>query len=158
MESLGCSRQRITSTNYLCLTLLNTTFGVQFNVSAGRCTRGAFMQLLPLDNEMKDKTNCSHILIVDTEGLLAPELDPLKTQKHDNEFATFVIGLANSTVCGEVAGDMDDILQTSVHAFLRMTEVKYQPSCRFDYQNAGSNIKGEVGRTKFTLKLKPFYT
>ncbi len=48
---------------------------------------------------------------------------------------------------------MDDILQTSVHAFLRTTEVKY---CRFVYENAGSNIEGEVGRTKFTLKLNQF--
>ncbi len=88
------------------------------------------MQLLPLDNEMKDKTNCSHILLVDTESLRAPELDPLKTQKHDNEFATFVIGLANTTViniCGEVAGDMDDILQTSVHAFLNSYDPPMAP-------------------------------
>ncbi len=140
-------------------TLLNTTFGIQFNVSAGRCTRGAFMQLLPLDNEMKDKTNCSHILIVDTEGLRAPELDPLKTQKHDNELATFVIGLANTTlinIYGEVTGDMDDILQTSVHAFLRMTEVEYQPSCRFVHQNAGASFNGEVSRALFTQKLNQF--
>ncbi len=140
-------------------TLLNTIFGVQFNVSVGRCTRGAFMQLLPLDNEIKDKTNCSYILIVDTEGLRAPELDPLKTQKHDNELATFVIGLANTTlinICGEVAGDMDDILQTSVHAFLRMTEIKYQPSCRFVHQNASANFRGEVGRAKFMRKLNQY--
>ncbi|XP_027527421.1 interferon-induced very large GTPase 1-like, partial [Neopelma chrysocephalum] len=34
-------------------TLLNAMFGLQFNVSAGRCTRGAFMQLLPLDEELQ---------------------------------------------------------------------------------------------------------
>ena len=33
-------------------TMLNTAFGLQFNVSAGRCTRGAFMQLLSLDEEL----------------------------------------------------------------------------------------------------------
>ena len=32
-------------------TMLNTIFGLQFNVSAGRCTRGAFMQLLQLDDD-----------------------------------------------------------------------------------------------------------
>ena len=113
-------------------TMLNTAFGLQFNVSAGRCTRGAFMQLLSLDEELRTRTKCSYVLIVDTEGLRAPELDPQKTQKHDNELATFVIGLANMTlinIYGEVPGDMDDILQTSVHAFLRMTQVKYHPSC-----------------------------
>ena len=140
-------------------TMLNTTFGLQFNVSAGRCTRGAFMQLLPLDDNLKEKTKCSYVIIVDTEGLRAPELDPTKTQKHDNELATFVIGLANMTlinIYGEVPGDIDDILQTSVHAFLRMTQVKRHPSCQFIHQNAGVNIKGEVSRAKFTQKLNQF--
>ena len=117
------------------------------------------MQILPLDDALKESTGCSYIFIVDTEGLHAPELDPVKTQKHDNEFATFVIGLANMTlinIYGEVPGDMDDILQTSVHAFLCMNQVKYYPSCQFVHQNAGVNIKGEVGRAKFTQKLNKF--
>ena len=137
-------------------TMLNTAFGLQSNVSAGRCTRGAFMQLLSLDEELQQRAKCKFFLVVDTEGLRAPELDPLKTQKHDNELATFVIGLANTTlinIYGEVAGDMDDILQTSVHAFLRMIQVKFNPSCQFVHQNAGANINSEVGRAKFSQKL-----
>ncbi len=140
-------------------TLLNSTFGLQFNVSAGRCTRGAFMQLLPLDENLQQATGCSYVMIVDTEGLRAPELDFQKTQNHDNELSTFVIGLANMTlinIYGEVPGDIDDILQTSVHAFLRMTQVKYYPSCQFVHQNAGVNIKAEVSRAKFTAKLNKF--
>ncbi len=104
-------------------TMLNTTFGLQFNVSAGRCTRGAFLQIVPLDEDTQKSTNCKYLLIIDTEGLRAPELDQSYTQKHDNELATFVIGIANMTlinIYGEVPGDIDDILQTSVHAFLRM--------------------------------------
>ena len=140
-------------------TMLNAVFGLQFNVSAGRCTRGAFLQLLPLDKELRRETECSYVLVVDTEGLRAPELDPLKTQKHDNELATFVIGLANMTlinIYGEVPGDMDDILQTSVHAFLRMNQVKYNPSCQFVHQNASTNLNSDIGRAKFTQKLNKF--
>ena len=140
-------------------TMLNATFGLQFNVSAGRCTRGAFMQLLTLDDELKTSTGLSYVLVVDTEGLRAPEHDSQTSQKHDNELATFVIGLANMTlinIYGEVPGDMDDILQTSVHAFLRMTQVKCHPSCQFVHQNASINIKGEVGSSKFTQKLNKF--
>ena len=113
-------------------TMLNAAFGLQFNVSAGRCTRGAFMQLLSLDEDLKLRTGCSYVLVVDTEGLRAPELDFQLTQKHDNELATFIIGLADVTlinIYGEVPGEMDDILQTSVHAFLRMRQVKFNPSC-----------------------------
>ena len=137
-------------------TMLNTAFGLHFNVSAGRCTRGAFMQLLPVSEEMRQVTGCAYILVVDTEGLRAPELDSQQTQKHDNELATFVIGLANVTlinIYGEVPGDMDDILQTSVHAFLRMNKVKYNPSCQFVHQNAGANVNSEMGRANFTQKL-----
>ena len=139
-------------------TMMNTSFGLRFNVSAGRCTRGAFMQLLPVSEEVRKqpKCKCDFVVVIDTEGLRAPELGALQTQKHDNALATFVIGLA--TVCliniyGEVPGDMDDILQTSVHAFLRMKRVRLTPSCQFIHQNAGASSKGEMGRVKFTQKL-----
>ena len=66
-------------------TLLNIVFDVQFPVSAGRCTKGAFMQLIPifLDNFLYDG-----LLIIDTGGLGAPEYRQDNT--HDNEIATFV--------------------------------------------------------------------
>ena len=133
-------------------TLMNTTFGVQFNVSAGRCTRGAFIQLLPVE---ASKLNCDYVLVVDTEGLRAPSLGLATPQKHDNELATFVIGLANLTmmnIYGETSGDMDDILQTVVHAFLRMKHVQLALSCQFVHQNVSSVMaasKGEIDHYKF---------
>lgn len=138
-------------------TLLNATFGLQFAVSAGRCTRGAFMQLLPICDELKNKFDCKYLLVVDTEGLRAPEsgLDP----KHDNELATFVIGLANVTminIYGEIPGDMDDILQTVIYAFIRMRRVRLKPSCLFVHQNVASISafsKGDIGRHLFRDKL-----
>ena len=141
-------------------TLLNTMFGLQFNVSAGRCTRGAFFQLLPLNDTLQNKINCSHILVVDTEGLRAPELQStMGLTKHDNELATFVIGLADITIVniyGEAPGDIDDILQTAIHAFIRMANVDLHPSCLFVHQNVTSTLaifKGEAGRKKFQDKL-----
>ena len=128
-------------------TLLNAMFGLQFNVSAGRCTRGVFIKLLPTSKELKKITNCQYILVVDTEGLRAPELQ--STMKHDNELATFAIGLANLTIInlyGEVPGDMDDILQTVMHAFIRMSSVELRPSCLFVHQNVGSLMAGSKGR------------
>ena len=122
-------------------TMLNTLFGVQFAVSAGRCTRGAFMQLLPVHGSLQKKCGFQYFLIIDTEGLRAPELDAQQMQKHDNELATFVIGMADLTIMnikGEITGDMEDILQTSVYAFLRMREVKLRPSCHFVYHNVAA--------------------
>jgi hypothetical protein len=117
-------------------TLLNTVFGVQFSVSAGRCTRGAFMQLIPVHSSLHRKTGVQYFLLIDTEGLRAPELDRLDSHEHDNELATFVIGLANLTLInigGEVSGDVEDIPHTSVHAFLRMNQVELKPSCHNYY-------------------------
>ncbi|XP_051745629.1 interferon-induced very large GTPase 1-like, partial [Ctenopharyngodon idella] len=78
-------------------TMLNAMFGLQFAVSAGRCTRGAFMQLVKVSDEMKTQINFGYILVVDTEGLHALELAGISTRHHDNELATFVVGFANLT-------------------------------------------------------------
>ncbi|XP_048034517.1 uncharacterized protein LOC125260278 [Megalobrama amblycephala] len=79
-------------------TMLNAMFGLQFAVSAGRRTRGAFMQLVKVSDEMKTQMKIDYILVVDTEGLCAPELSGRSTRDHDNELATFVVGLGNLTL------------------------------------------------------------
>ncbi|XP_058624754.1 interferon-induced very large GTPase 1-like [Onychostoma macrolepis] len=119
-------------------TMLNAMFGLQFAVSAGRCTRGAFMQLIRVSDEMKTQVNFDYILVVDTEGLRALELAGRSTRDHDNELATFVVGLGNMTlinIFGENPAEMQDILQIVVQAFLRMKKVKLSPSCVFVHQN-----------------------
>ncbi|XP_046294238.1 interferon-induced very large GTPase 1-like [Marmota monax] len=120
-------------------TLLNALFGLQFSVSAGRCTRGAYMQLLKVDESSTEELGFDFVLVVDTEGLWAPELSN-KSQNWDNELATFVIGLANLTlinIFGENPSEMQDILQIAVQAFLRMKQVKISPTCIFVHQNVG---------------------
>ncbi|KAM4690556.1 interferon-induced very large GTPase 1-like [Rhinophrynus dorsalis] len=121
-------------------TLLNTMFGLQFAVSAGRCTRGAFMQLIQIDEELKKALNFDYILVIDTEGLRTMELANLSSLNHDNKLATFVIGVGNMTlinVFGENPSEITDILQIVVQAFLRMKQVKLSPSCLFIHQNVG---------------------
>ncbi|CAC5385550.1 unnamed protein product [Mytilus coruscus] len=84
--------------------------------SAGRCTRGVFVQLVPVSIE---KSKYDYVLVIDTEGLRAPELANQK-QSHDNELATFVIGLGDITIVnikGENTAEMKDVLQIAVHAF-----------------------------------------
>ncbi|KAJ8255256.1 hypothetical protein GJAV_G00202820 [Gymnothorax javanicus] len=120
-------------------TLLNTMFGVQFAVSSGRCTRGAFMLLTKVSEEYKPQLKCDFIMIIDTEGLKSPELAALDTSyEHDNELATLVIGLSDVTIINiamENSTEMKDILQIAVHAFLRMKEVGKKPRCLFVHQN-----------------------
>ncbi|KAM3915637.1 interferon-induced very large GTPase 1-like [Leptodactylus fuscus] len=140
-------------------TLLNAMFGLQFAVSAGRCTRGAFMQLIKVDEEFNQEVHFDYLLIVDTEGLRAVELSNNNSVNHDNELATFVIGLANLTVInifGENPTEMQDILQIAVQAFLRMKQVKLRPRCLFVHQNVGeitAKEKNMEGRRRLQEKL-----
>uniref|UniRef100_A0A8C9TX42 Si:dkey-204a24.11 n=2 Tax=Scleropages formosus TaxID=113540 RepID=A0A8C9TX42_SCLFO len=120
-------------------TLLNTMFGVQFAVSSGRCTRGAFMLLIRVKEDFRKQLRCDYILVIDTEGLKSPELAQLdESYEHDNELATLVVGLSDITIINismENSTEMKDILQIVVHAFLRMKEVGRKPCCQFVHQN-----------------------
>ncbi|XP_053185855.1 interferon-induced very large GTPase 1-like [Scomber japonicus] len=120
-------------------TLLNTMFGVQFPVSSGRCTRGAYMLFLKVGEDMKRELNYDFIVLIDTEGLKSPDLAELEeSYVHDNQLATFVIGLSDVTIINiamENSTEMKDILQIAVHAFLRMKIIGKKPVCHFVHQN-----------------------
>ncbi|XP_075141931.1 interferon-induced very large GTPase 1-like [Leptodactylus fuscus] len=120
-------------------TLLNTMFGLQFPVASGRCTRGAFMTLIKVKENFEEELGCEFILVIDTEGLKAPELASLDdSYEHDNELATLVVGLSDITIVNmamENTAEIKDILQIVVHAFLRMKEIGKKPNCQFVHQN-----------------------
>ncbi|XP_040211942.1 up-regulator of cell proliferation-like [Rana temporaria] len=128
-------------------TLLNTMFGLQFPVANGRCTRGAFMTLLNVKENFKLELGCDFILVIDTEGLKAPELASLEdSYEHDNELATLVVGLSDITIVNlamENTTEMKDILQIVVHAFLRMKGIGKKPNCQFIHQNV-SDVSAHV--------------
>ncbi|XP_053194204.1 interferon-induced very large GTPase 1-like [Scomber japonicus] len=136
-------------------TMLNAMFGLQFAVSAGRCTKGAFMQLVKVSEEMKKDFKFDYVLVVDTEGLRALELAGNTTLHHDNELATFVVGLGNMTLIN-IFGEMEDVLQIVVQAFMRMKKVKLSPSCVFVHQNVsdiGAAEKNMDGKRRLQEKL-----
>ena len=130
-------------------TLLNTMFGVQFPVSAGRCTKGAFMQLIPI---FIGNFPCEGLLVIDTEGLGAPEYKQDNT--HDNEIATFVLGISDLAIInvrGEVPTNIENFLQVSTCALMRMSMVDFHPSVVFVHQNCdpSSKEKNLTGRHSF---------
>ncbi|KAM4632430.1 up-regulator of cell proliferation-like [Discoglossus pictus] len=137
-------------------TLLNTMFGLQFPVASGRCTRGAFMTLIKVKEKFQEELGCDFILVIDTEGLKAPELASLEhSYEHDNELATLVIGLSDITIINmamENTAEMKDILQIVVHAFLRMKEIGKKPNCQFVHQNV-SDVSAHVNNMRDRKKL-----
>ncbi|XP_047436323.1 up-regulator of cell proliferation-like [Mugil cephalus] len=120
-------------------TLLNTMFGVQFPVSSGRCTRGAYMLFLKVGDDLKSDLKSDFIVLIDTEGLKSPDLAQLEeSYEHDNQLATFVIGLSDVTIVNismENSTEMKDVLQITAHAFLRMKLIDKKPICHFVHQN-----------------------
>ncbi|XP_047426853.1 interferon-induced very large GTPase 1-like isoform X3 [Mugil cephalus] len=140
-------------------TMLNAMFGLQFAVSAGRCTKGAFMQLVKVSEEIQKDFRFDYVLVVDTEGLRALELAGNATHHHKNALATFVVGLGNMTlinIFGENPAEMQDVLQIVVQAFMRMKKVKLSPSCVFVHQNVtdiGAAEKNMDGKRRLQEKL-----
>ena len=120
-------------------TMLNTMFGLEFPVSAGRCTRGAFASLIPVSNSLKSASSFDYILIIDTEGLRGSADSQLR--EHDNELATFAIGVADVTIVnifGENHNEMKEFLEIAVHAFLKMKLVKEKKTCKIVHQNVAA--------------------
>ncbi|XP_071142102.1 interferon-induced very large GTPase 1-like [Mytilus edulis] len=122
-------------------TLLNTMCGLHFAVSAGRCTRGVFMQLIRVTD---DTLPFNYLLILDTEGIRA-SLDQTR-RVFENELATFAIGLGNITILnikGENTSEIENFLQIAVHACLRLKMVnknlKMQQRCVFLHQNVDAH-------------------
>lgn len=121
-------------------TLLNIMFGLQYPVSAGRCTRGAFMQLVKVHESLSALLgeDIDYIAVIDTEGLRTAALSSAESVKHDNELSTFVIGLAHTTVInlmGENATYLQENLPIVVQAFLRMYLVHLHPRCMIVHHN-----------------------
>ncbi|XP_018095756.1 up-regulator of cell proliferation [Xenopus laevis] len=132
-------------------TLLNTMFGLQFPVASGRCTRGAFMTLIKVKQDFREELGCDFILVIDTEGLKAPERGSLdNSYEHDNELATVVVGLSDITIINmamENIVEMSDTLQIVAHAFLRMNEIGKKPICQFVHHNCS-----EVSAHEMTIR------
>ncbi|CAM4563024.1 unnamed protein product [Lepidochelys olivacea] len=120
-------------------TLLNTMFGLQLAVSSGRCTQGAFMSLIKVTGNLKEDLHCDFILVIDTQGLKAPQLAQMENNyERDNELATLVIGLSDITIINiamKNATEMHGILQIVIHSFLKMEEIGQKPTFQFVHHN-----------------------
>ncbi|XP_060586869.1 interferon-induced very large GTPase 1-like [Ruditapes philippinarum] len=133
-------------------TLLNTMFGSHFAASSGRCTKGLTLQLIPMFQRITKRCDFSYVLVVDTEGLRATELYDCKLA-HDNELATFITGLGDVTllnVMGENICEINDILNVTVHAFIRLKKANksldIRKTCYFVHQNVSGILTARNAR------------
>ena len=119
-------------------TLLNTTFGLNFPVSSGRCTRGAYMQLLKVDRQLKKTLKCDYVAVIDSEGLMSRA--KLGDCDYDNELSTLIIGLSDLTlvVFKDEGIEMQHVLPLAILVFLRMNLVGEHQGCHFVYEKRGA--------------------
>lgn len=97
-------------------TMLNLMFGTQLRTSAGRCTRGVYIQLVPSERPEYD-----YVLLLDTEGLRSPEFSGLEAHVvRDNRLATFGLLPSDASlfmVCNEDDGGLKEVLPMVLLAF-----------------------------------------
>ncbi|KAL3891105.1 hypothetical protein ACJMK2_003368 [Sinanodonta woodiana] len=136
-------------------TLLNTMFGCQFPVGAGRCTRGVHLQMLKVHNIPANTHKVDYILLVDTEGVRSQDISDDIRRRRDNELTTFVVGLGHKTIInlkGENTSFLTEVLPIAVRAFLRMDSVGLDPSCSIVYQNVESQSRGAMSSQNMKLQ------
>eukprot|EP00794_Sanderia_malayensis_P015446 gene15446-17025_t len=99
-------------------TILNAMFGCHLHTSVGQCTRGINLQLIKADNRNE---KFDYIIVLDTEGLRAPEnFDSDDKYWKDNRLATFSILTADATMFTSVSEDdtaIKEVLPMVVLAF-----------------------------------------
>ena len=133
-------------------------FNLKFAVAASRCTKGIFMQLIQLENNTKSdlKSEVGYLILLDTEGLRAPELLESNTEslKHDNEMATTVMSISDLTLInmmGLTNPSIIEILEIVVHSVLRINSlVNIKPKCMFSHQNI--NMLSDPKKSNYEAK------
>lgn len=115
-------------------TLLNTMFGGKFATNRGSRSRGAFMQLININIDVREELGCDCILIIDTEGLKS---HPITQEDHshecDQEVASLAVALSDVTivnVCRDNSGQ-EDFLEIMLQTFTRLKDVGKKPLCHF---------------------------
>ncbi|CAG8728830.1 6083_t:CDS:2 [Gigaspora margarita] len=112
-------------------TLLNALFACKFAVSVGRCTKGLFMRLLFLEKDLSDHLEVDAFILIDTEGLGAPEkMGESDSEKKDRRLATFAMGISNLTiinVLGESMKELTEILQIAIVTMTRLEKAGMSP-------------------------------
>ncbi|XP_061435665.1 uncharacterized protein LOC133360810 [Lethenteron reissneri] len=140
-------------------TLLNALFACKFAVSVGRCTRGLFMRLLFLEKALGERLQTDAILLIDTEGLGAPEkVNDVEAEKKDRTLATFAMSVSNLTiinVLGEYMNSLTEILQIAIVAMARLEQVKMAPDILMVQHLSERNLtKTSSGQDQFCEALE----
>ncbi|GET57330.1 interferon-induced very large GTPase 1-like [Rhizophagus irregularis DAOM 181602=DAOM 197198] len=89
------------------------------------------MRLLFLEKDLSDQLNIDAFILIDTEGLGAPEkMNDPESEKKDRILTTFAMGVSNLTilnVLGESTRDLTEILQIAIVTMARLEKAGMAP-------------------------------
>ncbi|CAC5426185.1 unnamed protein product [Mytilus coruscus] len=136
--------------------LLNTLFGSQFPVHDGIHTKGALMQLIPVNSQTE---KFDFILVIDTEGIhgiQAPDSNQ-KRKSNEIELTTFVIGLSDAILVnmgeGRIA-EQKNALEIVVQSLLRIKlagkKLNLKQICHFVLQELPDQV--DMKRERMNLQ------
>ncbi|KAI3354275.1 hypothetical protein L3Q82_018807 [Scortum barcoo] len=121
--------------------VLSALFGVKFPEGKTRSTRGVYMVVLHLPDNLRKDMECDFLLLIDVEGLcsVSPE-NNINTLILDNEMATVATGLSD-VLMHNISSHADSEFETNftviVNALLRIKECGSIPICQILAQDEG---------------------
>uniref|UniRef100_A0A3Q4BBU2 VLIG-type G domain-containing protein n=1 Tax=Mola mola TaxID=94237 RepID=A0A3Q4BBU2_MOLML len=127
--------------------VLSALFGVRFPEI--RSTKGIYMLILCLPENLKKDMECDFLLLIDVEGLC---LDKERNMPiHDNEMATVATGLSDilmQNISPHMGAEFETHLSVIVSALLRIKECGSMPICQFLTQDDGLNSVLQASQLK----------
>lgn len=116
--------------------VLSALFGVK--LPEGRSTKGVYMLVLSLPDDLKKYMECDFLILIDVEGLCSDRSSLI----HDNEMATVAAGLSDillQNISPHASTEVEINLTVIVNALLRIKEHGPMPICQCLAQDEGIN-------------------
>ena len=111
--------------------LMNALFGCSFRTSAGRCTRGMYMNVVECENGQR-------LVVLDTEGLMSVEANSdassPQNSTFDNQMATMAVLSSHLIIInhkGEISSNLARLLGITFYAKLRTSQSTFKPTVMF---------------------------
>lgn len=116
--------------------VLSALFGVKF--PEGRSTKGVYMLVLCLPDDLKKHMECDFLFLINVEGLCSDGSSLI----HDNEMATVAAGLSDillQNISPHASTEVEINLTVIINALLRIRECGSMPVCQCVAQDDGIN-------------------
>lgn len=137
--------------------VLSALFGVKFPGGRKRPTRGVYMIVLCLPENLRKDMEFEILLLIDVEGLclVSPE-NNINTHLHDNQMASIATGLSDvllQNISSHAGSELEDEVTVIVNALLCIKEYGTMPICEIITQDEGINSLLQASQLRRVTKM-----